>query len=95
MCGIPEVPEVDEPHENADDRDDFSEHVSEVVQLSFQGSFLANLGRNGLVNVADGCALTGKDNDRARAPIHDCCALVMMDVRRVWRLIGCRNESVH
>jgi hypothetical protein len=30
------------------------------------------------VNVADGRVLTRIDNDRARAPTHDRCALVVM-----------------
>ena len=73
--GIPEVPEVDEPHEDADDRDDLGEHVSKVIQLALQRSLFANLGRNGLVNVADGRVLTRKNNDSTRVPTHNCCAL--------------------
>jgi hypothetical protein len=76
--GIPEVSEIDEPHEDADDRDDLGEHVSEVIKLAFQRSLFADLRRNGLVNVADGRVLTGKNNDSARVPIHNCCALVRM-----------------
>ena len=78
MRGMPEVPEVDKPHEDADNRDDLGEHVSKVIQLALQRSLFANLRRNGLVNVADGRILTRKNNDSARAPAHNCCALVRM-----------------
>ena len=81
MRGIPEVPEVDEPHEDTDDRDDLGEHISKLIQLSLQRSLFANLRRYGFVNVADGRVLTRKDNDRARAPTHDCCALDMKHLR--------------
>lgn len=76
--GIPEVPEVDEPHEDADDRYDLGEHVSKVIQLALQRSLFADLRRNGLVNVADGRVLTRKNNDSARVPTYNCCALVRM-----------------
>ena len=81
MRGIPEVPEVDEPYEDADDRDDLREHVSKVIQLTLQRSLFANLRRDGFVNIADGCFLTREDNDRARAPTHDRCALDIMHLR--------------
>ena len=81
MRGIPEVPDVDEPHEDADNRDDLGEHISKLIQLSLQRSLFANLRRYGFVNVADGRVLTRKDNDRARAPTDDCCALDIIHVK--------------
>ena len=81
MRGIPEVPEVDEPYEDAYDRDDLRKHVSKIIQLTLQRSLFANLRRDGFVNVADGCVLTSEDNDCARTPTHDRCALDIMDLR--------------
>jgi hypothetical protein len=89
------VPNVDEPHEDADDRDDLCEHVTEVVQLTLQGSLFADLRRNGLVNVTDGRILTCEDGDRAGAAIDDGCTLFIMDVNtRAADLLIAENDDV-
>ena len=93
--GIPEVPEVDEPHEDADDRDDLREHISKVIQLTLQRSFFTNLRRNGLVDVADGRFLTRENNNRACAPTHDCCTLVIMYLRKRAVDWSRRKRNIH
>ena len=60
---IPEVPEIDDPDKDTNDGDNFSEHVTKVVQLAFKRSLLVYLRCDRLVNIANGCLLTGKDYD--------------------------------
>ena len=72
---VPEVPEVDNPDEDANDGDDFSEHVAKVIQLAFKGRLLAYLGRDRLVDIADGCLLTGKDHDGLGIAIYNSSSL--------------------
>lgn len=80
MGRIPKVAHVDEPHEDADDRDNLCEHVPKVVQLAFQRGLLADLGRNGLVDVTDRRILAREDDDCARGPIYNRRSLVTVDI---------------
>ena len=67
---VPEVTNVDEPHENADDSDNFSESVAEVVEFTLQRRLLRYLGRDRLVNVANGRLLTREHDDRFRITVY-------------------------
>ena len=71
MGWIPEVPEVDDPDEDANDGDDFGEHVTKVVQLAFKRSLLVYLRCDRLVDIANGCLLTGKDHDSLGTAVDD------------------------
>jgi hypothetical protein len=71
MGRIPEVPEVDNPNEDTNDGDNFGEHVTKVVQLAFKRSLLAYLRYDRLVNIANGCLLTGKYHDGLGTAIDD------------------------
>ena len=75
MRRIPEVPDVDEPDEDADDGDHFCEHVPKVVQFAFERRLFGDLGRDGFVDVADGGALAGEDDDGAGGAVYDACSL--------------------
>lgn len=68
---VPEVPDVHEPDEDTNDSDDLRKHVAKVVQLALERSLLADLGGNGLVDIADGSTLSGEDNDRVRTAVND------------------------
>ena len=63
MRRVPEVPEVHYPDEHADDGNDFREHVAKVIELALQGGLLADLRRDGLVNVTNGRLLTREYDD--------------------------------
>ena len=75
MGWVPEVPEVDDPNEDTDDGYNFGEHVTKVIQLAFERSLLAYLGSDGLVDITDGCPLTGKDHDGPGISIHNSSSL--------------------
>lgn len=79
MGRVPEVAEVDDPDEDADDGDDLGEGVPEVVEFAFEGSLFVDLGGDGYVDVAYGGALTGKNDDGARASVDDSCTLSIFD----------------
>lgn len=72
---IPEMPDVDEPDKYTDDGDDFGQCVAELVKFALERRLLANLRRDRLVDIADGGALAGKDNDRTCTAVHDGCTL--------------------
>lgn len=94
MRRIPKVPHIDKPHKHTNGRNDLREHVSKVVQFTLQRSLFADLSRNGLVNVTDGCVSTGGDDDRARGPIHDSRTLSHNGREHARRLTGCvRDEN--
>ena len=63
--------DVDEPDENTDNSDDLGEHLAEIVELTLQGRLLANLRRNGLVNIANSGLLAGEYNNSCALPIDD------------------------
>ena len=71
MCGVPKVANVHEPDQYTDDRDNLREHVTEVVELSLQGRLLANLRRNGLVDIANSGLLAGEYDNSCALPIDD------------------------
>ena len=71
MGRVRKVANVDDPDENADDRDDFCEHLTEVVEFTFEGRLLTDLGGDGLVNVANGGPLAGMNDNRSRDTIHN------------------------
>lgn len=71
MAGVGEVAEVDDPDENADDGDNLGKKVSKVINLLLEGSLLANLGRDGRVDVADGRRGSGGRDDGARGTINN------------------------
>lgn len=67
---IPEVSEIDNPNEDTNDGDNFGEHVAKVIQLAFKRCLLVYLGCDGLVNIANGRLLTGKDYDGLGTTVH-------------------------
>jgi hypothetical protein len=64
---IPEMAEINKPYEDANNRDDFGEHVTKVIEFTLERCLFANLGRYGLVNMADCGAFAGQDYDGFRA----------------------------
>ena len=75
--------DVDEPDENTDNSDDLGEHFTEVVELALQGRLFADLGGDRFVNVSDGGALAGEDDNSACVAVYDARAL-KMSVLSAW-----------
>lgn len=71
VCRVGEVANVDNPDKNADNRDDFCEHLTKVVEFTLEGSFLADLGGDRLMNTTNGGPLAGMDDNGSCDAIHN------------------------
>ena len=69
MCGVPEVTDVDKPYEDTNDGDDLGEHLTEIVELTLQRRFLANLRRDGLVDITNSSLLASERDDGNTLPV--------------------------
>ena len=67
--------DVDQPNEDANDRDDFRQHVTEIVEFALQGRFLAYLLADGGVDVANCSPLSGENDYRTCGAVYYSCAL--------------------
>lgn len=67
---------VHEPNENADDSDNLGQHVSKIIEPSFQWGLLRDLRGDRLVNVSDGGTLASIHDDSQRLSVNDTGALV-------------------
>ena len=72
---VPEVPEVDGPDEDTNNTDNFSEHVTKVIQLALKRCLLVYLRCNGLMDIADSCLLTGEYHNSLGVTIYDSSSL--------------------
>jgi len=71
MRWVGKVADIDDPDKDTNNADHFREHVTKVVQLALERRLFGDLGRNGFVNVADGCLLSGIDDDGPSITIDD------------------------
>lgn len=71
MGRIAKVTDVDDPDEDTDDSDDLGEQVAKVVDLLLEGSLLADLGGDGLVDVSDGGEGSSVGDNRLGSSIDD------------------------
>ena len=67
--------DVYKPNENANNSDDFCEHVAEVIEFALEWRLLADLRRDGVVDVANGCFLACIDDDSVCVAVDHGCSL--------------------
>lgn len=63
MGRVREMSDIDNPNENTNDRNDFCQHVAEVVEFALERSLFANLGADGAVDVAYSSLLSGMNDN--------------------------------
>lgn len=80
MRWVPEVANVDKPNQNANNGNNLCQHVTEIVQLALKGSLLADLRRNGLVNVTNGSFLASEDDDSLCISVDDSGTLEVVNL---------------
>ena len=79
---IVEVAHIHEPDEDANDGNDFGEEVSEIVDLLLEGSLLADLRRDGLVDVPKSGESTGGGDDSGCGSVDDGRSLIIRRNKR-------------
>ena len=73
---IREVTNIDNPDKDTNDSDNLGQHITEIVQLAFQGGLFADLRGDGLVNISNGSLLTSVYNNSSSGTIYNCSSLV-------------------
>ena len=63
--------DIDKPDEDANDSDDLGEHITKIIEFTFERGLLGDLGSNRLVNIANRSFLAGVDDDGLGSSIDD------------------------
>lgn len=71
MTRIVEIPDVDDPNKNADSSDDLGQDVAKIIDLLLQRRLLADLRRDGCMDISEGGKSSRGSDQRFRSSIDD------------------------